>query len=109
MSNGQMDGERGGADVVDGDRERAAGVAAGVIPPHDIAGGYAAYGTYSGRDWRDDWDLRALLMRIVVADTAGDGLSGTARADCNTSMVILTQRMTHAQAAFAAERGIHAE
>ena len=63
------------------------------MKPHDLVDGYATYGDYSGRDWRDDYDIRELLVRISVGAEVSKG-------EAFGMALVLTQRMTHAEDEF---------
>lgn len=63
--------------------------------PHERADGTTPYGYYSGRDWRDDALIAALLDR--VAGSYAVPLTTRDRSEAYVSAFVLRQRMAWAQ------------
>lgn len=62
--------------------------------PHERADGTTSYGEYTGRDWRNDYDIATLLERVGLSKISP--LAPKDRADAHTLAMILRQRMAWA-------------
>jgi len=89
-----MVGDGSGPDPVVCDDDSTGSV---VLPvnPHERADGLTTYGDYSGRDWRDDYDIAALLD--TVAHSLGTPLDSQDRAAAQVLAFVLRLRMQWAE------------